>query len=366
MSTVADRLLMVIMLVSAILMAILLVNNIFLYKQKFKDYISLMLIFGIAKCAFETLWTLFDGQDVPIALKYISTGGYCIAFVFFSIYLNRYLMERFGVRMKRKWILLYYGTPVAVIAFLSITTPWTRLMFWVDDKGVIKPMILFDTLFQIIAYYFVFSPLLVAFYYLTLGKKKRPAGGEIPTSMFVFAAIAPIVYWIQIMILGEGADAYIETSLPISLALVYLVTNLSTHAVLDTRAHIEAVETDLRIASKIQADALPPTAPVFEDFPQLILRGSMNTAKEVGGDFYDYFPIDENRICFCTPTASPKRTTARMRSTAPNGWKKYLTAPGTNRVKWCLKISLPISAFLPTVPRSLTISRWSCLPSNNK
>ena len=349
MSTMADRLLMVIMLVSAILMAILLVNNIFLYKQKFKDYISLMLIFGIAKCAFETLWTLFDGQDVPIALKYISTGGYCIAFVFFSIYL-----------------LLYYGTPVAVIAFLSITTPWTRLMFWVDDKGVIKPMILFDTLFQIIAYYFVFSPLLAAFYYLTLGKKKRPAGGEIPTSVFVFAAIAPIIYWIQLMILGEGADAYIETSLPISIALVYLVTNLSTHAVLDTRAHIEAVETDLRIASKIQEDALPPTAPAFEDFPQLILRGSMNTAKEVGGDFYDYFPIDENRICFCTPTASPKRTTARMRSTAPNGWKKYLTAPGTSRVKRCLKKFLPISAFLPTVPRSLTISQWSCLPSNNK
>lgn len=364
----ADRLLMVIMLVSAILMAILLVNNIFLYKQKFKDYISLMLIFGIAKCAFETLWiwTLFDGQDVPIALKYISTGGYCIAFVFFSIYLNRYLMERFGVRMKRKWILLYYGTPVAVITLLSITTPWTRLMFWVDDKGVIKPMILFDTLFQIIAYYFVFSPLLAAFYYLTLGKKKRPAGGEIPTSVFVFAAIAPIIYWIQIMILGKGADVYVETSLPVALALVYLVTNLSTHAVLDTRAHIEAVETDLRIASKIQADALPPTAPVFEDFPQLILRGSMNTAKEVGGDFYDYFPIDENRICFCTPTASQKRTTARMRSTAPNGWKKYLTAPGTNRVKRRLKISLPISAFLLTVPRSLTISQWSCLPSNNK
>ena len=321
----ADRLLMVIMLVSAILMAILLVNNIFLYKQKFKDYISLMLVFGIAKCAFETLWTLFDGQNVPIALKYISTGGYCIAFVFFSIYLNRYLMERFGVRMKRKWILLYYGTPVAVIAFLSITTPWTRLMFWVDDKGVIKPMILFDTLFQIIAYYFVFSPLLAAFYYLTLGKKKRPAGGEIPTSVFVFGAIAPIIYWIQLMILGKGADVYVETSLPVALALVYLVTNLSTHAVLDTRAHIEAVETDLRIASKIQATA-----------------------------------------CFCTPTASPKRTTARVRSTAPNGWKKYLTAPGTNRVKRRLKISLPISAFLPTVPRSLTISQWSCLPSNNK
>lgn len=92
---------MEILLVSAILMAILLANNIFLYKQKVKDYISLMLIFGIAKCAFETLWTLFDGQDVPIALKYISTGGYCIAFLIFAVYLNRYLIERFGIKMKK-------------------------------------------------------------------------------------------------------------------------------------------------------------------------------------------------------------------------------------------------------------------------
>jgi hypothetical protein len=234
MNTLADRLLMEILLVSAILMAILIANNIFLYKQKIKDSISLMLIFGIAKCAFETLWTLFDGQDVPIALKYISTGGYCIAFVFFSIYLNRYLMERFGVKMKRKWILLYYGTPVAVITLLSITTPWTRLLFWVNEDGVIESMVLFESLFQGMVYFYVFSPLLIAIYFLTLGKKKRPAGGEIPTSVFVFGAIAPIIYWIQILILGGGADMYIETSLPISLALVYLVTNLSTHAVLDT------------------------------------------------------------------------------------------------------------------------------------
>ena len=182
MNTLADRLLMEILLVSAILMAILLANNIFLYKQKVKDYISLMLIFGIAKCAFETLWTLFDGQDVPIALKYISTGGYCIAFVFFSIYLNRYLMERFGVKMKRKWILLYYGTPVAVITLLSITTPWTRLLFWVNEDGVIESMVLFESLFQGMVYFYAFSPLLIAIYFLTLGKKKRPFSIAVPIS----------------------------------------------------------------------------------------------------------------------------------------------------------------------------------------
>ena len=312
MGTLADRLFMEIMLISAFLMAILLINNIFLYKQKVKDYISLMLIFGIAKCALETLWTLFDGSDVPNALKYLSTGGYCVAFVVFSVYLNRYLLERFGIKMKKRRILIFYGIPVATMALLGITTPWTHLLFRVNDDGTIQTMILFDSLFQIIVYFFVFSPLVIALYYLTVGKKKRPPGGDIPSSVFIFGTITPLVYWIQMMILGEGADVYIETSLPVALALVYLVTNLSTHAVLDTQAHIEAVEADLRIASKIQTDALPSSTPDFEDFPEVNLRGSMNTAKEVGGDFYDYFPIDENRICFLIADVSGKGTPAAL------------------------------------------------------
>ena len=313
MNTLADRLFMETLLVSAILMAILIANNIFLYKQKIKDSISLMLIFGIAKCVFEILWTVFDkNSKVPNVLKYTSAGGYCVAFLILAVYLNRYLIERFGIKMKKIWIVICYAIPVAVFALISITTPWTGLLFWVNEDGVIKSRVLFESLFQGMVYFYIFSPLLIAVYFLTLGKKKRPAGGEIPSSVFVFAAIAPIIYWIQIMILGEGADAYIETSLPISLALVYLVTNLSTHAVLDTKAHIEAVETDLRIASKIQADALPPAAPEFDDFPDIILRGSMNTAKEVGGDFYDYFPIDENRICFLIADVSGKGTPAAL------------------------------------------------------
>ena len=75
---------------------------------------------------------------------------------------------------------------------------------------------------------------------------------------------------------------------------------------------LASAQTDLRIASKIQEDALPPAAPEFEDFPGLILRGSMNTAKEVGGDFYDYFPIDENRICFLIADVSGKGTPAAL------------------------------------------------------
>ncbi len=81
---------------------------------------------------------------------------------------------------------------------------------------------------------------------------------------------------------------------------------------IDKSKKLASTQTDLRIASKIQADALPPTAPEFEDFPKLILRGCMNTAKEVGGDFYDYFPIDENHFCFLIADVSGKGTPAAL------------------------------------------------------
>ena len=81
---------------------------------------------------------------------------------------------------------------------------------------------------------------------------------------------------------------------------------------IDNSKTLASTQTDLRIASKIQADALPPAAPEFENFPGIVLRGSMNTAKEVGGDFYDYFPIDENRICFLIADVSGKGTPAAL------------------------------------------------------
>ena len=295
---IASRLFLELLAVSAILMGILLVNNIFLYKQKITDLISLMLISGIIMCAFEIAWTLIDGYPKLRVLSYFAAGGYSIAFIIFAAFLNQYLLDRLGIRLRKISMIIIYAVPVAVTFLLCVTTPWTRLMFWVDESGTMQTMILFDTFFHAIVYLLIFSPLIIGVYLLTFGKRRRPAGGEIPVSMFIFGALAPLLYWSQLILLDNGGEVFETSSPPVSLALVYLVTNVSTHMLLDTRAHIEAVETDLRIASKIQTDALPPVAPEFAEHLDLNLRGNMNTAKEVGGDFYDYFPIDENRICF--------------------------------------------------------------------
>lgn len=188
-------------------------------------------------------------------------------------------------------------------------TPVTQIFAWVDEAGYAHLGPLFSTYFYYLVLAYLYSPLLIGLFFLTVGRRLQPVDGEITVPMFVFSAMAPTLYFVEMAFIG--AD-YVTLSVPVTLALVYLITNESTHNALKTQAHIEAVETDLRIASTIQLDALPDVAPEFPDYPGINLRGSMNTAREVGGDFYDYFPIDENRLCFLIADVSGKGTPAAL------------------------------------------------------
>ena len=324
--SVADRLFLEILFIGVILTTVLFVNNIFLYKHKIRDLISQMLLSDIVTCILEILWVLVDGHPALTVLSYLCVSLYCISFVLFAALLNRYMLDRLSLHVSKKGFVFCYVLPLAMIALLCITTPWTQLLFWVDEGGASHTEVFFDVFFQGVIYLYIFTPLLIAVYFLTLGKARRPADAEIPASLFVFGIMAPALYLLELLHHGKGMDVYENTSLPIALALTYLITNVSTHNALDTQAKMEAVESDLRIASKIQADALPPVAPEFPDHPNVDLRASMNTAKEVGGDFYDYFPIDDHRICFLIADVSGKGTPAALfMMTAKTMIKDYAT-----------------------------------------
>ena len=60
---------------------------------------------------------------------------------------------------------------------------------------------------------------------------------------------------------------------------------------------LEGLEKDLAAANEIQQFILPRVFPPFpEDSDKFDLYASMEAAKDIGGDFYDFFRIDENRI----------------------------------------------------------------------
>ncbi|MGM9758742.1 MAG: PP2C family protein-serine/threonine phosphatase [Parabacteroides sp.] len=75
---------------------------------------------------------------------------------------------------------------------------------------------------------------------------------------------------------------------------------------------LESIRTDLASASDIQKAILPCTFPPFPDLAEWDLFASMTPAKEVGGDFYDFFRIDEERIGFVIADVSGKGITAAL------------------------------------------------------
>ena len=306
---IANGLYLELLFVAMNLLGILLINNLMLYKQKVFGLISLMLISGVVMCVLEIVWTFIDGHPDFKILSYLAAGGYAVSLIIFSAFVNLYLIDRFGIKLKIIPLILIYALPVAITVLLCATTPWTYLMFRVDESGNVLTMEFFETVFHGIVYLYIFSPLLIAVYFLTIGKKRKPAGGEIPLSIFVFGAIAPFLYWLQLLLLGDGADVYETTSIPVSLALVYLVTNVSTHSLLKTRAKVEATEADLRVGTEIQTGSLPTD---FPDRPEFEIFASMDPAKEVGGDFYDFFMIDDDHLAIVISDVSGKGVPAAL------------------------------------------------------
>ena len=65
----------------------------------------------------------------------------------------------------------------------------------------------------------------------------------------------------------------------------------------------ERITTELELATRIQVSALPKEIPNEKEF---VLYASMVPAKEVGGDFYDYYPIDDDHWLFVIADVSGK------------------------------------------------------------
>ncbi len=77
-------------------------------------------------------------------------------------------------------------------------------------------------------------------------------------------------------------------------------------------AEKERMKTELSLAARIQADLLPGTFPAFPDRHEFDIYASMDPAKEVGGDFYDFFFVDEDHLCMLVADVSGKGIPAAL------------------------------------------------------
>ena len=75
---------------------------------------------------------------------------------------------------------------------------------------------------------------------------------------------------------------------------------------------INSTEMELNVATRIQSDMLPNTFPFLPDRTEFDLFASMTPAKEVGGDFYDFFMVDDDRLALVIADVSGKGIPAAL------------------------------------------------------
>jgi len=89
-------------------------------------------------------------------------------------------------------------------------------------------------------------------------------------------------------------------------------TVLYVDKVKSVTAEKERISTELHMANQIQESMLPSIFPAFPERKEFDIYATMDPAREVGGDFYDFFLIDEDHLCMVIADVSGKGVPAAL------------------------------------------------------
>jgi sigma-B regulation protein RsbU (phosphoserine phosphatase) len=76
--------------------------------------------------------------------------------------------------------------------------------------------------------------------------------------------------------------------------------------------HKERMEQELNVGRDIQLSMVPDTFPAFPDRDEFDIHALLKPAREIGGDFYDYFFVERDKLCVCVGDVSGKGVPAAL------------------------------------------------------
>ncbi len=189
---------------------------------------------------------------------------------------------------------LAVGLVIAVA--MRIINIFTGVYFIVDSNGVYHRVNLYQMSF-IYAYVILVGTLVI----IVIERKRLQLYQII--SLFAYVMLPLLIGLITMFSYGLSLSSPV---LMLVCLLMYCVLN-----VIQSRQQAVA-ESELMVASKIQENSLPSIFPPFPDRPEIDIYASMTPAKEVGGDFYDFFMIDRDHLAIVIADVSGKGIPAAL------------------------------------------------------
>ena len=80
----------------------------------------------------------------------------------------------------------------------------------------------------------------------------------------------------------------------------------------EIRKHKERMQQELNVGRDIQMSMLPMEFPPFPDRSEFSIHALLQPAREVGGDFYDFFFVSDDEICLVLGDVSGKGVPAAL------------------------------------------------------
>ena len=139
------------------------------------------------------------------------------------------------------------------------------------------------------------------------GKRLSP---RVRSAFWVYM-IAPIAA-ILIQLVSYGVQFIIFATVGAAVYMFSVIVRSQNAEYAKQQLESSRIETELSMATRIQASMLPNIFPAFPERPEFEIFASMDPAKEVGGDFYDFFFVDENHLCMIMADVSGKGVPAAL------------------------------------------------------
>ena len=139
--------------------------------------------------------------------------------------------------------------------------------------------------------------------------KANPAWHDIPVLMISgMDQLESVVRCLEM-----GAEDYLSKPFNSVLLRVRINSCLEKKRLRDQlREQLKTIQNELDIAAGIQQAILPNEFPAFPEVPEFDLFAAMIPAREVGGDFYDFFLLDEDRVGLVIGDVSGKGVPAAL------------------------------------------------------
>ncbi len=211
---------------------------------------------------------------------------------------------------------------VATFMFCGTTDTFVgaRLGFFDSGTPYNVPNILLFIGIKVVVYAVIFVLYMIFVRKIVRGVLEM-AGESIKTYLVVPAVSVVGFYVINLITNNTGIIPTNSWFLPLYLTIcvIFIVEYLQifnsvrlTAEKMQSEKEKERIGAELNVATQIQADMLPRIFPAFPERTEFDLFASMAPAKEVGGDFYDFFLIDDDHIGLVMADVSGKGVPAAL------------------------------------------------------